>query len=68
MKIVHFSWEFPPKIVGGLGTVVMELSSIQVRMGNEVVVFTLNSENELTTTDNYRGVEVHRPMIPDFSS
>ena len=68
MKIVHFSWEFPPTVVGGLGTVAMELSSMQVKMGNEVVVFTLNKDNKLITTDNFKGVEVHRPMISDFSS
>ena len=68
MKIVHFSWEFPPTIVGGLGTVAMELSSMQVKMGNEVVVFTLNKDNKLITVDNFKGVEVHRPMISDFTS
>ncbi|RLF28095.1 MAG: glycosyltransferase family 1 protein [Thermoplasmata archaeon] len=68
MKIVHFSWEFPPMIRGGLGTFVTELSAMQVKMGNEVTVFTLNEENKLLTLDNYRGVEVHRPRIPDFTS
>lgn len=68
MKILHFSWEFPPKIVGGLGTFVTELSAAQVRMGNEVTVFTMNYGNKLITVDNYRGVEVHRPKIPNFST
>ncbi|RLF45121.1 MAG: hypothetical protein DRN09_02235 [Thermoplasmata archaeon] len=68
IKILHFSWEFPPSIVGGLGTFVTELSSMQVKMGNEVTVFTLNTGNNLITVDNYKGVEVHRPKIPDFTS
>ncbi|HEC94744.1 MAG TPA: glycosyltransferase family 1 protein [Thermoplasmatales archaeon] len=68
MKIAHFSWEFPPMIRGGLGTFVTELSAMQVKMGNEVTVFTMNEDNKLITLDNYKGVEVHRPKIPDFSS
>jgi len=68
VKIAHFSWEFPPMIRGGLGTFVTELSAMQVKMGNEVTVFTMNEDNKLITLDNYKGVEVHRPKIPDFSS
>ncbi len=68
MKIVHFSWEFFPMIKGGLGTFVTELSQMHVKMGNEVTVFTLNENNNLITSDNWRGVDVHRPKIPDFSS
>ena len=55
-------------IRGGLGTFVTELSAMQVKMGNEVTVFTMNEDNKLITLDNYKGVEVHRPKIPDFSS
>jgi len=53
---------------GGLGTFAMELTSMQVKKGNEVTVFTLNENNSLLTQDNYKGVEVHRPKTPDFSS
>ncbi|HEC94684.1 MAG TPA: glycosyltransferase family 1 protein, partial [Thermoplasmatales archaeon] len=49
MKIAHFSWEFPPMIRGGLGTFVTELSAMQVKMGNEVTVFTMNEDNKLIT-------------------
>lgn len=55
-------------IRGGLGTFVTELSAMQVKMGNEITVFTMNEDNKLITLDNYKGVEVHRPKIPDFSS
>lgn len=67
MKIVYFSWEFPPRIVGGLGTFTMEMARQLVMMGNEVTVFTMNEENKLMTTDNWKGVEVHRPELVDFT-
>ena len=63
MKILHISWEFPPTIVGGLGTFAMELTRKLVVMGNEVTVYTLNRDNEYPVRDNWKGVEVHRPMI-----
>ena len=46
MNIVHFSWEFPPVIYGGLGTFVTEITCRQVGLGNEVTVFSLNREKE----------------------
>jgi glycosyltransferase involved in cell wall biosynthesis len=66
MKVIHFSWEFPPTIVGGLGTFTMELTRHLIIEGHEVLLFTLN-RGDLPTTDNWRGVEVHRPMIANFS-
>jgi len=68
MKIVHFSWEFPPAIWGGLGTFATEITQKQVTMGNEITVFALNYENKLNTYDNWNGVEVYRPKIFDFTS
>jgi len=68
MKIVYFSWEFPPKIVGGLGTFTMEITQELVKMGNAVTVFTLCEDENIPTVDNWNGVEVHRPKILDFSS
>ncbi len=66
MKIIHFSWEFPPTIVGGLGTFTTELTRQLIIQGHEVLLFTLN-RGDLPTTDNWKGVEVHRPKIVDFS-
>ena len=66
MKTIHFSWEFPPTIVGGLGTFAQELTRHLILEGHEVMLFTLN-KGDLPTTDNWRGVEVHRPKIVDFS-
>jgi hypothetical protein len=67
MHLLHISWEFPPTIVGGLGTFTMELTRQLVVMGNEVTVYTLNRENKYPTRDNWKGVDVHRPMIVDFT-
>jgi len=68
LKIVHFSWEFPPVIYGGLGTFVTELTSKQTSLGNEVTVFSLNRNNELTTYEKYNNIEVYRPKTLDLTS
>lgn len=68
MKIVHFSWEFPPTIWGGLGTFTTELSQKQASLGNQVTVFALNSENNFSTSEKWNGVEVYRPKTLDLSS
>ena len=69
MKIVHFTWEFPPVIYGGLGTFVTELSQKQNSFGNEVTVFTLNRTNELETYEKWNNIiDVYRPKTLDVSS
>ena len=67
MRSVHFIWEFPPSVGGGLGTSASELTRFLVRLGNEVTVLSMNPDNQLPTTDNWKGVDVHRPMIADMS-
>ncbi len=67
MKIVHFSWEYPPVIYGGLGTFATEISKKQVEMDHEVTVFTLNRENALPTSDRINNVDVYRPKTLDMS-
>jgi glycogen(starch) synthase len=67
MKIVHFSWEFPPVIYGGLGTFATEITKKQVEFDHEVTVFSLNRENTLETTDQVNGVEVYRPKTLDMT-
>jgi len=66
MKIVHFSWEFPPVIFGGLGTFATEITQKQVAMGNEVTVFSLNDQNKLKTSDSWKGITVYRPKNLDI--
>lgn len=58
-------WEFPPRMVGGLGTYALEISKQFVSRGHEVCVFTLN-EGDLKTSERWEGVHVHRPKIVNF--
>lgn len=62
MKIAMFCWEFPPRIVGGLGSYISEITPKFVAKGNDVTVFTFN-DGKLKTHEMYKGVEVHRPTI-----
>ena len=67
MKIVHFSWEYPPVIYGGLGTFATEITKKQIELEHEVTVFTFNKDNALATSDQIDGVEVYRPKTLDLS-
>ena len=49
MKIVHFTWEYPPVIYGGLGTFATEITQKQKKFGNDITVFSLNENNEYKT-------------------
>ncbi len=62
MEIAMLVWEFPPKVVGGLGTYAAEISTQFVKMGHGVTVFTLNG-GDLSTREVRSGVEVHRPLL-----
>lgn len=53
------SWEYPPKLVGGLARHVMELSEALVRLGHEVDVIT-SSWDEDAREEVMNGVHVHR--------
>lgn len=67
MKICFCVWEYPPKLVGGLGTYAEYITKEFVELGHDVTVFTLN-EGDLKTHEVLNGVEVHRPMIADASN
>ena len=67
MRIGFFVWEYPPSIVGGLGTYAENITREYVSMGHDVTLFTLNPGN-LKTREVIRGVEVHRPLISDASN
>ena len=62
MRIGFFVWEYPPKLVGGLGTYAEYITHEFVDIGHDVSVFTLNS-GDLKTREVLQGVEVHRPLI-----
>ncbi len=67
MRIGFFVWEYPPALVGGLGTYAEYVTQEYVDIGHDVSVFTLNPGN-LKTREILRGVEVHRPLIADASN
>jgi glycogen synthase len=67
LRIAFFVWEYPPALVGGLGTYAEYVTQEYVDIGHDVSVFTLNPGN-LKTREILRGVEVHRPLIADASN
>lgn len=68
MKIAVFVYEYPPKIVGGLGTYAAEITRKFVLMDHDVTVFTMNDDGgTLPTREIWRGIEVHRPVHIDVS-
>ena len=67
MRIGFFVWEYPPRLVGGLGTYAEYITQEFVDIGNDVSVFTLN-DGTMKTREIVRGVEVHRPLIADASN
>jgi len=67
LRIGFFVWEYPPALVGGLGTYAEYITREYVSMGNDVTVFTLNPGN-LKTREIVKGVEVHRPLVADASN
>jgi glycogen(starch) synthase len=67
LRIGFFVWEYPPKLVGGLGTYADYITREFVGLGHDVTVFTLNS-GELKTREVMKGVEVHRPKNVDASN
>jgi len=67
MRVGFFVWEYPPSLVGGLGTYAEYITREYVSMGHDVTVFTLNPGN-LKTREIIKGVEVHRPQIANASN
>jgi glycosyltransferase involved in cell wall biosynthesis len=67
LRIGFFVWEYPPRLVGGLGTYADYMTQEFVKMGHKVTVFTLNI-GDLKTNEDYNGVNVQRPLIADASN
>ena len=59
MKILMLTWEYPPRIVGGIARVVHDLSQRLIKDGHEVTVVTYR-EGEMLPYENDKGVEVYR--------
>jgi glycogen(starch) synthase len=68
MKIAVLVYEYPPKIVGGLGTYAAEITRKFVLNDHDVTVFTMNDDaGSLPTREIWRGIEIHRPLHLDIS-
>jgi len=68
MKLAVLVWEYPPQIVGGLGTYAAEITRKFVLDDNDVTVFTMNDDaGSLPTREIWRGIEIHRPLHIDIS-
>ncbi|MGK7929887.1 MAG: glycosyltransferase family 4 protein [Microcystaceae cyanobacterium] len=63
MKILVLSWEFPPRIVGGIARHVGELYPEIAKLGDEVHLITLQSGNALSY-ERVDGIYVHRIHVP----
>ena len=61
MRIAYLSLEFPPRIFGGLGVYVDEISRELVSLGEKISVFTLG-DNRLERHQDMNGVEVFREV------
>ena len=59
MKILMLTWEYPPRIVGGISRVVHDISHKLVKDGNEVTVVTYK-EGDSPEFENDKGVKVYR--------
>lgn len=68
MKLAVLVYEYPPQIVGGLGTYAAEITRKFVLDDNDVTVFTMNDDaGSLPTREIWRGIEIHRPLHIDIS-
>lgn len=59
MRILMLSWEFPPRVVGGLARHVDELSAALVRAGHDVHVVTADSP-DAPAFEIFKGIKVYR--------
>ena len=59
MKILMLTWEYPPRIVGGIARVVNDLSKRLIKDGHDVYVVTYR-EGNAPYYENDKGVNVYR--------
>src|SRR5580704_13208758 len=65
MRVIMLSWEYPPRIVGGISPHVYELSHQLRNKGVEVHVVTKSTPNAPDEEIDPGGVEVHRVHLAD---
>ncbi|MEB3215912.1 MAG: glycosyltransferase family 4 protein [Nostocales cyanobacterium 94392] len=63
MKILVLSWEFPPRIVGGIARHVGELYPELVKLGHSVYLITPEF-GEAPLFEEVEGIKVHRVPVP----
>ena len=59
MKILMLTWEYPPRIVGGISRVVYDLSHTLIKDGHDVTVITYK-EGDTPYFEDDKGVKVYR--------
>lgn len=59
MKILMLTWEYPPRVVGGIARVVYDLSKTLIKDGHDVTVVTLR-EGDAPYFEDDKGVKVYR--------
>ncbi len=59
MKILMLTWEYPPRVVGGISRVVYDLSRTLIKDGHEVTVVTYR-DGEVPYFEDDKGVKVYR--------
>ncbi|MDX2066557.1 MAG: glycosyltransferase family 4 protein [Fimbriimonadaceae bacterium] len=64
MRVMMLSWEYPPRIVGGISPHVYELSQELVKKGIEVHVVTKETPQAPAEEVESSGVHVHRVTLP----
>ena len=60
MKILMLTWEYPPRIIGGIARVVHDLSKRLIKDGHEVTVVTYRDNMDIPEYENDKGVNVYR--------
>ncbi len=60
MRILMLTWEYPPRIVGGIARVVHDLSKRLIKDGHEVTVVTYRDNTDVPEYENDKGVNVYR--------
>jgi len=65
MRVMMLSWEYPPRIVGGISPHVFELSQELQRKGIEVHVITKETPNAPDEEVEPSGVQIHRVHLAE---